>query len=91
VLESVVGRRYLTQFLEQVGSASLMGYWGAVEELRQSKRCNWHQLGAEIFYTYINTPSPDIKVDKVNSVIDPHSLCVVIHSLHKIIIKRNSP
>ncbi|PSN49063.1 Sorting nexin-25 [Blattella germanica] len=64
VLESVVGRRHLTQFLEQVGSQSLMGYWGAVEELRQSNRCNWHQLGAEIFYTYINTPSPDIKVEK---------------------------
>ncbi|KAJ4442220.1 hypothetical protein ANN_12086 [Periplaneta americana] len=64
VLGSVVGRRYLTQFLEQVGSPSLMGYWGAVQELRQSDSCNWHQLGAEIFYTYINTPSPDIQVDK---------------------------
>ncbi|XP_021915515.1 sorting nexin-25 isoform X2 [Zootermopsis nevadensis] len=64
VLESVVGRRYLTQFLEQIGSASLMGYWSAVEELRQSDRFHWHQLGAEIFYTYINTPSPDIRVDK---------------------------
>ncbi|KAJ9596971.1 hypothetical protein L9F63_012001 [Diploptera punctata] len=64
VLGSIIGRRYLTQFLEQVGSSSLMGYWAAVEELRQSNRCDWHQLGAEIFYTYINTPSPDIKVDK---------------------------
>ena len=65
VLSSVIGRRYLTQFLEQVGSQSLLGYWAAVEELRQSHRSDWHQLGAEIFYTYINTPSPDIKVDKV--------------------------
>jgi len=68
VLESVVGRRYLKQFLEQVGSASLLGYWSAVEELRQTDRSSWHQLGAEIFYTYINTPSPDIRVGKVIAV-----------------------
>lgn len=74
MLESVVGRRYLTQFLEQIGSASLMGYWSAVEELRQSDRFHWHQLGAEIFYTYINTPSPDIRVDKVTSLYNPSSV-----------------
>jgi hypothetical protein len=68
VLESVVGRRYLAQFLEQVGSASLLGYWSAVEELRQTNRSSWHQLAAEIFYTYINTPSPDIRVGKVIAV-----------------------
>jgi sorting nexin-25 len=55
------------QFLEQVGSASLIGYWAMVEELRQANRSSWHQLGAEIFYTYINTPSPDIRVDKVSN------------------------
>jgi sorting nexin-25 len=70
VLGSVVGRTYLTQFLEQVGSISLIGYWAAVEELRQTSRSSWHQLGADIFYKYINTPSPDIRVDKVSN-----SLC----------------
>jgi sorting nexin-25 len=63
----VVGLRYLTQFLEQVGSASLIGYWAVVEKLRQTNRSSCHQLGAEIFYTYINTPSPDIRVDKASS------------------------
>lgn len=69
MLGSVVGRRYLTQFLEQVGSVSLIGYWAAVEELRQTSRSSWHQLGAEIFYKYINTPSPDIRVDKVSNFL----------------------
>nr|CAD7595801.1 unnamed protein product [Timema genevievae] len=64
ILENLMSRRYFTQYLEQVGSQPLIGYWGAVEELRISDKSNWHQLGAEIFYTYINTPSPEIKVDK---------------------------
>ena len=75
MLESVVGRRYLAQFLEQVGSASLLGYWSAVDELHQTNHSSWHQLGAEIFYTYINTPSPDIRVDKVKW------LCAVVSQI----------
>ncbi|XP_063224412.1 sorting nexin-25-like [Bacillus rossius redtenbacheri] len=64
VLASVVRRRFLAQFLEQAGSQSLLGFWAAVEELAASDRSSWHQLGAEIFYTYVNTPSPDVQVDK---------------------------
>lgn len=65
VLDSVVGREYLMKFLDQVGSKYLLNYFNSVEELRQAKRCERHQLGTEIFYTYINTPSPEIKVDKL--------------------------
>jgi hypothetical protein len=64
-----------------------MGYWSAVEELRQTNRSSWHQLGAEIFYTYINTPSPDIKVGKVITVISGYHVgskivvfCEVVHN-----------
>ncbi|XP_046994876.1 sorting nexin-25 [Schistocerca americana] len=64
VLGTVVGREHLMQYLEQVGSKALLSYWNAVEELRQAKRSDLHQLGTEIFYTYINTPSPEIRVDK---------------------------
>lgn len=64
ILESVTGRRYLSMFLETMCSQGLVGYWVAVEELRHSPRSNWHQLGVEIFYTYIRSPSAEIKVDK---------------------------
>ncbi|XP_068627751.1 sorting nexin-25 isoform X2 [Battus philenor] len=64
VMESVTGRRYLSMFLETMCSQGLVGFWMAVEELRHSPRSSWHQLGAEIFYTYIRSPSADIKVDK---------------------------
>lgn len=64
VLESVTGRRHLSLFLETMCSQGLVGYWTAVEELRYSHRSNWHQLGAEIYYTYIRSPSAEIKVDK---------------------------
>ncbi|XP_050362847.1 sorting nexin-25 isoform X3 [Nymphalis io] len=64
VMESVTGRRYLSMFLETLCSQGLVGFWSAVEELRHSARSSWHQLGAEIFYTYIRSPSAEIKVDK---------------------------
>lgn len=65
ILDNVIGRKYLSQFLEQVSSQGLIGYWAAVQELRCADRSNWHQLGAEIFYTYIRSPTAEIKVDKV--------------------------
>lgn len=64
VMDSVTGRRYLSMFLEKMCSQGLVGFWTSVEDLRHSPRSSWHQLGAEIFYTYIRSPSAEIKVDK---------------------------
>ncbi|XP_046394040.1 sorting nexin-25 [Ischnura elegans] len=64
VLSNVVGRKFFAQFLEGVGCPALVGYWGAVEELRQADRKQWHQLGAEIFYAYVHLPTGKVKVDK---------------------------
>ncbi|XP_031783553.1 sorting nexin-25 isoform X2 [Nasonia vitripennis] len=64
ILDSVIGRKYLSQFLETVSSQGLIGYWAAVQELRAADKSSWHQLGAEIFYTYITIPTAEIKVDK---------------------------
>ncbi|XP_058788923.1 sorting nexin-25 [Phymastichus coffea] len=64
ILDSVIGRKHLSQFLEQVSSQGLVGYYTAVQELRAAEKSSWHQLGAEIFYTYITIPTAEIKVDK---------------------------
>ncbi|KAF5269792.1 hypothetical protein FQA39_LY08573 [Lamprigera yunnana] len=64
ILEHLLGRKHLSQFLETVASQGLVGYWTAVEELRTAPRKNRHQLGAEIFYTFIRNPTAEIKVDK---------------------------
>ncbi|CAL7949366.1 unnamed protein product [Xylocopa violacea] len=64
ILNNVIGRRYLSQFLERVASQDLIRYWAAVQELRSADKSNWHQLGAEIFYTYIISPTAEIKVDR---------------------------
>ncbi|XP_044253925.1 sorting nexin-25 isoform X2 [Tribolium madens] len=64
ILEHVLGRKYLSQFLDTLASQDLVRYWTAVEELRTAHRKNWHQLGAEIFYTFIRNPTSEIKVDK---------------------------
>ena len=63
ILDNILGRKYLTQFLETVASQGLVGYYIAVEELKVAQRKNWHQIGAEIFYTFIRN-STEIKVDK---------------------------
>lgn len=64
VLEHVLGRKYLSQFLQTLASQDLVRFWSAVEELRTAQRKNWHQLGAEIFYAFIRNPTSEIKVDK---------------------------
>uniref|UniRef100_A0A182U7J3 Sorting nexin-25 n=1 Tax=Anopheles melas TaxID=34690 RepID=A0A182U7J3_9DIPT len=64
ILSTVGGRRALTAFLEPLNAASLVGYYTTVEELRRAARSAWHQLGAEIFYTYVRAPSSEIPLDK---------------------------
>ncbi|XP_067008623.2 sorting nexin-25 isoform X2 [Anabrus simplex] len=64
VLENQTCRQFLTEFLERSNSKALLTYWEAVDQLRQSNRSDWHELGTDIFYTYINTPAPVIEVDK---------------------------
>ncbi|XP_076273177.1 sorting nexin snazarus isoform X2 [Rhynchophorus ferrugineus] len=64
VLDHIIGRKYLSQFLQTLASHDLIRFWIAVEELRTAQRNQWHQLGAEIFYTFIRNPLSEIKVDK---------------------------
>lgn len=65
ILSTVVGRRYFTLFLEPLQASALVGFYKSVEELKHSNKSAYHQLGAEIFYTYIRAPSSPIKIDKV--------------------------
>lgn len=67
ILSTVIGRRYLILFLEPLKASGLVGYYASVEELKNATRNNYHQLGAEIFYTYIRAPLSDVKVEKVSS------------------------
>ncbi|XP_030745715.1 sorting nexin-25 isoform X1 [Sitophilus oryzae] len=64
VLDHILGRKFLSQFLQTLASHDLVRFWIAVEELRTAQRNQWHQLGAEIFYTFIRNPISEIKVDK---------------------------
>uniref|UniRef100_A0A182J9Z4 Sorting nexin-25 n=1 Tax=Anopheles atroparvus TaxID=41427 RepID=A0A182J9Z4_ANOAO len=64
ILSTVTGRRQLTAFLEPMNAGALVGYYTTVEELKRAPRSAWHQLGAEIFYTYIRAPNSEIPLDK---------------------------
>lgn len=42
----------------------MVGYYTTVEELKFAPKTQTHQLGVEIFYTYIRAPNSIINVDK---------------------------
>ena len=66
IMNSPFTRRYFYKFLEETqdGKQDLLGFWAAVEELRSADRTLWHQLATEIFYAYINKPSPVVLVNR---------------------------
>jgi len=59
-----VGRRYFTLFLEPLKASALIGFYLAVEEIKHAHKSASHQLGTEIFYTYIRVPKSEIHIDK---------------------------
>ena len=64
ILSNLIGRRYFTLFLESVKANNLISFYMAVEELKTAPRGAWHQLGAEIFYTYVRAPNSEVIADK---------------------------
>jgi sorting nexin-25 len=64
IMNSAFSRRYFYTFLELQDKQDLLGFWAAVEELKEGDRTLWHQLATEIFYTYINKPSRVIRVSR---------------------------
>lgn len=64
ILNTAVGRRYFTLFLEPLKASALVGFYLAVDEMKHAHKSASHQLGNEIFYTYIRVPKPEIQIDK---------------------------
>ena len=64
IMNSSFSRRFFYHYLEQQNMQDLLGFWAAVEELKEAEKTLWHQLCTEIFYTYINNPSTVIKVSR---------------------------
>ena len=63
-MNTSVGRRYLTIFLEPLKASSWVGFYLAVEDMKHAPKSQWHHMGTEIFYTYIRVPKPEIKIEK---------------------------
>ncbi|XP_055601426.1 sorting nexin-25 [Uranotaenia lowii] len=66
ILSTVAGRRHFTVFLEPLKASSLLGFYTMVEELKHAPKSSWHQLGAEVFYTFIRCPNSEIPVEKTD-------------------------
>ncbi|KAH8419710.1 hypothetical protein KR009_001371 [Drosophila setifemur] len=64
ILNTAVGRRYFTLFLEPLKASALIGFYLAVEEIKHAHKSASHQLGTEIFYTYIRVPKSEIQIDR---------------------------
>lgn len=69
LLESAFARRYFSIYLDEIGQGALISFWSAVQEVRQSDKKLNHQLGTEIYYTYLSANPPPVKVDKVNLIL----------------------
>lgn len=54
----------MTLFLEPLKASALVGFYLAVEEMKHANKSSLHQLGTEIFYTYIRAPKPETQIDK---------------------------
>nr|XP_037285481.1 sorting nexin-25-like isoform X2 [Rhipicephalus microplus] len=65
LMESPVCREYLARFLqgEELGK-SLLLFWQDIENMKLSSKDEWHQLGNEIYQTYIKRPRPGIRLSK---------------------------
>lgn len=64
ILANINGRRYFTLFLESLKASNLISFYMSVEEVKQSPKSAHHQLGAEIFYTYVRAPNSEVIADK---------------------------
>lgn len=64
ILNNFIGRRFFTLFLESLKASNLISFYVSVEELKTAPKGAWHQLGAEIFYTYVRAPNSEIIADK---------------------------
>ncbi|XP_073833458.1 sorting nexin snazarus [Musca autumnalis] len=64
ILNTAIGRRYFTIFLEPLKASALVGFYMAVEEMKHAPKNSAHQLGTEIFYTYIRVPKSELQFDK---------------------------
>lgn len=92
ILSTVVGRRYFILFLEPLKASTLVGFNTSVEELKHSQKSSWHQLGTEIFYTYIRVPLPEINVEKLmrkkmESFLFGDTGPEIFYELQKIVLK----
>ncbi|XP_069940046.1 sorting nexin-25 isoform X2 [Cherax quadricarinatus] len=64
LLESAFARRYFSIYLDEIGQGAFISFWSAVQEIRHADKKLHHQLGTEIYYTYLSPHPPPVKVDK---------------------------
>ncbi|KAK7054591.1 sorting nexin 25, partial [Halocaridina rubra] len=62
--KSAFARRYFSIYLDEIGQGALLSFRSAVQEIRHADKKLHHQLGMEIYYTYLSPHPPPVKVDK---------------------------
>lgn len=65
IMQSSIGRDYFDSFLKREGNESLLGFWVAVENLKDADKKQHHQMAQEIYQRYISSATSVVKVDKV--------------------------
>lgn len=65
VLNTVIGRRHFTIFLQSLNAGNLVAFHVAIEELKNAPKSSIHQLGTEIYYAFLRPAISEIKIGKV--------------------------
>lgn len=64
VMEMPQGREYFMRFLKKEGADFYLGFWNAVEKLKNTAKDQCHHVGSEVYQQYIASNSSPVKVDK---------------------------
>ncbi|XP_053400334.1 sorting nexin-25-like isoform X2 [Mercenaria mercenaria] len=64
IMDSAIARGYFENFLQRESNESLLGFWNAVEKLKDADKKQHHHLGADIYQRYISSTTSVVKVDK---------------------------
>ncbi|KAL4230572.1 sorting nexin 25 [Mactra antiquata] len=64
IMGSAVGREYFESYLQREGNESLIGFWNAVENMKEAEKKQLHHLATDIYQRFISSSTSVVKVDK---------------------------
>ncbi|ESO93906.1 hypothetical protein LOTGIDRAFT_228630 [Lottia gigantea] len=64
IIDIPKARECFMKYLKKEGAESLLGFWNAVEDLRNANKQQRHQVASELYHQYIASSTTIVKLDK---------------------------